>query len=220
MERRVFIQGTLGAPVGFATLPSVPSRSEPLGNESFHAASSEARRRSRFPNMLLTTHGGKRVRVYDDLVKDKTVVFHFMYTSCTDSCPLTTANLARVQAALGPRVGRDLFLYSITVDPAHDTPGALAAYAKLFDAKPGWLFLTGTKQDIRDLRRTFGDEPKGGFWQSEHLNLLAYGIEPLERWGKCSARLNPKWIVRYLSWLDPKGERPTGWWPPGQGISS
>jgi protein SCO1/2 len=168
--------------------------------------------------MLLTTHEGKRLRFYDDLVHGKTVVIHFMYTSCTDSCPLTTANLAQVQMALGPRVGRDLFLYSITVDPERDTPAVLRTYAERFDAKPGWRFLTGTKQDIRELRRTFGDEPRGGFWQSDHLNLLAYGVEPLERWGRCSAMLSPKWIARYLSWLDPKGERPTGWWPPGRAI--
>jgi hypothetical protein len=54
--------------------------------------------------------------------------------------------------------------------------------------------------------------------RSKHLNLLAYGIEPLERWGRCPALTDPKWIVRYLAWLDPKGERPTGWWPEGHGI--
>jgi protein SCO1/2 len=220
MERRVFVRAALGAPLVTATLASPPISSDTLAKEPVGVPTPVARRRSRFPNMALITHEGKAVRFYDDLVQDKTVVIHFMYTSCTDSCPLTTANLAQVQTALGPRVGRDLFLYSVTVDPERDTPELLRTYAKRFDVKPGWLFLTGTKQDIRDLRRTFGDEGKGGFWQSDHLRLLAYGVEPLERWGKCSAMLNPKWIARYVSWLDPKGERPSGTWPPGRGIPS
>ena len=94
----------------------------------------------------------------------------------------------------------------------------LREYAERFDVRPGWLFLTGAAQDIRTVRRMFGDEPKGSFWQSNHLRLLACGVEPLERWAKCSAMLPPKWIAHYISWLDPKGQRHTGWWPPGWAI--
>ena len=118
------------------------------------------------------------------------------------------------------RVGRPFAMYSISVDPEHDTPAVLRAYAARFDARPGWLFLTGAAQDIHSLRRSFGDTPEGGFWQSNHLNLVAYGIEPLERWGACPALTNPKWIVRYLDWLDPKGERPDGRWPAGHPASA
>jgi protein SCO1 len=218
MKRRLLIRGALAAPLLVAMPGARSARLEPMPKEPSGAQPPKARRQNRFPNMRLTSHEGKTVRFYDDLVRDKTVVIHFMYTNCTDSCPLTTANLAKVQTALRSRVGRDLFLYSITVDPEHDTPRMLREYAERFDVRPGWLFLTGTTQDIRTLRRTFGDEPTGRFEQSDHLRLLAYGVEPLERWAKCSAMLNPKWIARYVAWLDPKGERPTGWWPPGRGI--
>jgi len=68
-------------------------------------------RQLHFPNVTLTTHEGKRVRFYDDLLKDKTVTLNFMYTSCRDVCPITTANLAKVQKLLGPQVGRDIFMY-------------------------------------------------------------------------------------------------------------
>ena len=178
----------------------------------------EERRRSRFPNVVLKTQEDKAVRFYDDLLRDKAVLINFVYTRCTDDCPLATANLVRVQRILGERVGRDIFMYSITVDPRHDTPPVLRRYARTFDVRAGWLFLTGKTDDIQRIRGNFGDDPTQDFRQSDHLNLIAYGIEPLERWGKCPTLIDPEWIARYLLWLDPKGERPTGWWPPGQGI--
>jgi len=184
--------------------------------DSFAAAAADAQRRRRFPDLPLTTHDGRNVRLYGDLVEGKTVVFHFMYTTCTKSCPLTTANLARVRDLLGDRVGRDIFLYSITVDPAYDTPARLRDYARRFGTAPGWVFLTGRDDDVAVLRRRLGDDPARASEASNHLNLLTYGVEPLQRWGTCAALLDPKWIVRYISWLDPKGERPNGFWPPGR----
>ncbi len=96
-----------------------------------------------FPNVRLTTHEGDAVRFFDDLIKDKVVVINFMYTSCPDVCPLETAKLAELQAILGDRVGRDVFLYSITIDPKIDTPLVLREYAERYGARPGWQFLTG-----------------------------------------------------------------------------
>src|SRR6266850_2331875 len=92
------------------------------------------------PNVTLRTQDGVRVRFYDDLVKGKTVLINFMFTSCTAHCPFTTANLAKVQQALGPYAGRDVFLISISIDPANDVPATLASYAARFGAGPGWTF--------------------------------------------------------------------------------
>src|SRR5215831_3096467 len=75
-----------------------------------------------FPNVALTTHEGKKVRFYDDLIKDKIVTINFMYADCEGVCPGITANLVNVQRALGERVGRDIFMYSITLKPEHDSP--------------------------------------------------------------------------------------------------
>jgi protein SCO1/2 len=219
MRRREFLAAGVGGGLAHAALASAPAGSAPPEAQPFQSATPEARRRRRFPDLHLTTHEGTSVRLYEDLLEGKTVLVHFMYTTCTDSCPLTTANLARVRDLLGPRVGREVFLYSVTVDPSHDTPARLREYAGRFDVTPGWLFLTGQRQDIRTLRACFGDDPRRATGQSDHLNLLTYGVEPLERWGACPAMADPQWIARYLSWLDPNGERPTGWWPPGRGAS-
>ena len=218
MDRRDFFRGAMGLTLAGTTLAASPVPSGPTEEKRFQGLTPEQRRRRRFINVVLRTQDGASVRFYDDLLKDKTVLINFMYTTCTDDCPLTTANLVRVQTALRSRLGRDFFMYSITVDPEHDTHAVLKKYARTFGVQPGWLFLTGTQEDIRGLRRNFGDNPALEFTKSQHLNLLAFGIEPLERWGGCPTLADPKWIVRYLAWLDPKGERPTGWWPEGHGI--
>src|SRR6476661_10741235 len=109
-----------------------------------------------FPNVVLTTQDGVKVHFYDDVLKGKSVVIDLIYTSCVDSCPLETARLAQVQRMLGDRVGKDIFFYSITIDPKNDTPAALKAYAEKFHAGPGWTFLTGKKEEIDFLSKKLG----------------------------------------------------------------
>lgn len=109
-----------------------------------------------FPNVTLTTHEGKSVRFFDDLVKDKVVAINFIYTKCPDSCPLETAKLVTLQKILGDRVGKDVFMYSITIDPANDTPEVLKRHAEQYKVGPGWLFLTGKEEDITLLRKKLG----------------------------------------------------------------
>jgi protein SCO1 len=178
--------------------------------------SPEERRRRRFVNNTLVTHEGKEVRFYDDLIKDKTVLINFMYVMCKNEgfCPMMTYNLSQVQAMLGERMGKDVFMYSITLDPDNDTPELLASYAKHFKPKAGgWKFLTGTKQDIADVRESLGfrwANPEQDKLKQEHIGVLKYGIEPLERWGTCPALSKPEAIVAYLDWMTPNMRRPLG----------
>jgi len=158
----------------------------------------------------LHTHEHQEVRFYDDLIKGKTVLINFMYTACQDACPLTTATLVQVQKAFGARVGRDIFMYSLSVDPEHDTPEALGEYAKRFEVQPGWLFLTGVKANIARIRASFGDNPGLEASQSNHLSVIRLGIEPLERRAGYPTWSTPKTIMRYLSWIEPNGQRPDG----------
>src|SRR5437660_1451766 len=109
-----------------------------------------------FPNVELTTQDGKVVRFYDDLIKGKIVAIDLIYTTCQYACPLETARLAQVQKLLGDRMGKDVFFYSITIDPDHDTPPVLKEYAEKFSAGPGWLFLTGKQADIDVISRKTG----------------------------------------------------------------
>src|SRR5215510_6988917 len=109
-----------------------------------------------FPNLSLRTHQGRTVRFYDDLIAGRTVVINFMYAEGTGICPGMTSNLLRLQAALGQRVGREVFMYSLTLQPEHDTPEVLRRYVETHHIGPGWLFLTGARADIETLRHKLG----------------------------------------------------------------
>ncbi len=111
-----------------------------------------------FPNLPVVTQDGKTLRFYEDVIKDRQVVVSFIYTSCPDICPLTTARLALVKDALGSAMGRDVTFVSMTVDPETDTPARLKDYAEAFGAGPGWLFLTGKPDDIRTINAKLGNK--------------------------------------------------------------
>ena len=156
---------------------------------------------SYFPNVPLTTHEGKQVLFFDDLIEDKTVVINFIYTSCPDTCPLETAQLTRVQEILGNRLGTDIFFYSITIDPDNDTVEALRSYREKFGA--GWMFLTGKKQDIVMLRRKMGlyiEDIQGGT-NNHNVNMII-GNQASGRWMKRSPFENPYVLADQLTnWL-------------------
>jgi protein SCO1/2 len=100
------------------------------------------------PEFSFTERGGKEIRLAD--LRGNVWLADFIYTSCTDICPLQSAEMARIQNETKDRT--NLKLVSISVDPERDTPEVLADYADRFKADPErWLFLTGDRQKIYDL---------------------------------------------------------------------
>ena len=157
-----------------------------------------------FPNVTLTTQDGVDVRFYDDLVKGKIVAVNLIYTTCKYACPLETARLAQVARLLGDRMGRDIFFYSISIDPEVDTPAVLKAYAEKYQAGRGWTFLTGKKDDIDLISKKLGlysapnpANPDG------HTPMLVIGNEANGQWMRNSAVDNPKFLATTIGdWLD------------------
>lgn len=158
-----------------------------------------------FPNIPLTTQDGRTVRFYDDLLRNKVVAINFIYTSCTEVCPLETANLVQVYKQLAERAGRDVVFYSISIDPKNDTPEVLKAYAAKFGAP--WLFLTGKPDDIQLLGKKLGllrdrDVAAG----SHHSAQLLLGDEPKGQWQRNSAVDSPKFLAArmgtFFGWRD------------------
>jgi protein SCO1/2 len=172
-----------------AAAPAPAPRSSPWGS-------------SYFPNVPLVTQDGKTVRFYDDLLQGKKVLINFIFAQCDQGCPLDTVNMARVQQLLGERVGRDVFMYSITLDPEHDTPQALKAYAEQFGAKPGWLFLTGKRADIDQVRSKLGS--RGA--KEEHANTVQVGDVANARWIRVPLTADPNYIA-----LEAKNTLYPGW---------
>lgn len=169
-------------------------------------------RKRHLPNVELTTHEGKKVRFYDDLMRDKIVAINFMYATCEGICPTVMKNLAKVQARLGDRVGEDIFFYSITLKPQEDTPEKLAAHAAMHGVGKGWYLLTGQPEDIELLRRKLGfvdPDPETDEDTSNHIGNVRYGNEPLMRWGACPGMADPEFIVESILWVDGSTEAAT-----------
>ena len=157
-----------------------------------------------FTNAVFRTHENKEVRFYDDLIKDKHVVINFMYARCEGSCPITTANLVKAQEALKKRVGKDIFMYSITVKPEEDDPAALHHYAKMHSVKPGWLFLTGSRYDTDTLRLRLlaEDHPGIDLDVTQHTGMVRVINDSINRWFMCPAQASVETVVQAIRWCD------------------
>ena len=160
-----------------------------------------------FPNVQLVTQDGVSVRLYDDLLKGKSVAINVMYTSCRDEFPLETARMVQLQRLLGERVGRDIFFYSITIDPKRDKPEVLKAYAQKYGVGPGWLFLTGNEEDIKLATKKLGlSRVRDSASKDGHSASLMVGNEPSGLWMRNSAVDNPQFLAttigNLLGWKD------------------
>ena len=154
-----------------------------------------------FPNRPVLNQNGEKLRFFDDVIKGRMVVISFIYTSCTDICPLTTARLGQVADELGDAVGRDVFFVSITVDPKNDTPAKLKAFAQAFHLGPGWIFLTGTMADIRAINAKLGEQMRS---LNEHRNEIVLGNDATGEWARNSAFGDLKRLVLDIRAMDPK----------------
>jgi protein SCO1/2 len=195
--------------MGVSLVQTVFAAREGLAKERPKLTRADGPSAARFPNVTLTTHEGTEVRFYQDLIKGKIVLINFMYATCTNSCPTFTANLVRVQRLFGNRIGRDVFMYSISLDPEHDTPEVLSQYVKNYSVQPGWTFLTGSTADITTLRRRLGLrdlDPVVDADKSQHIGVVLYGDERFDRWAACPALSEPREIVKYVGLVD--GLRP------------
>jgi protein SCO1/2 len=169
------------------------------------SSSREAIRKRYLPDVIVQTHEGKAALFYEDLVKDKIVVLNFMYLNCESTCPTTLHNLMDVHARLKSRVGRDIFMYSITLDPERDTVAALRKEVHgHIGARPGWLFLRASPQDTEQLRRKLGfisSDPAVDANKSSHGAMIRFGNEPRELWATVSAFASPQAISRAILWV-------------------
>jgi protein SCO1/2 len=148
------------------------------------AESAETPAHKYFGDVKLVDQNGREVRLYTDLMEGRTVIINPMFTSCTGACPVMSGAMAKIQNHLGDRVGKDVRLISITVDPVNDTPAKLKEYAARFHAGPGWTFLTGSKENVEAAMRKLGqwvDAP------ANHQSLLLIGNDRTGLWKKAFA---------------------------------
>jgi protein SCO1/2 len=194
MQRRKFFATGTATLAGAAASGAIQAWNAPAA----------AATRSAIPNIAVLDQDGQAHRFYDDLVKDRVVMINFFFTSCGDTCPLVTENLREVQDLLGERVGQDIFIYSITLEPELETPAILKDYAQLWHIKPGWRFLTGRPDDIEHLRQALGfadTDPEFAQIKDSHTGSIRYGNDRIDRWAATAGLGRPAWIAKAVTAL-------------------
>jgi len=148
-----------------------------------------------FTDTVLINQNGEKMRLYSDLLKGKTVIIDSFFATCQGSCLPMSRNLAKLQDALGDRLGKDAVIISISVDPTVDTPPALKAYAKKLNARPGWYFMTGDKQNVDFALKKLGQFVDD---KQDHLNIFIIGNERTGLWKKAFGLAPPEELVKIV----------------------
>jgi cytochrome oxidase Cu insertion factor (SCO1/SenC/PrrC family) len=151
--------------------------------------------RKYFTDLPLFNQDGKPVRFYTDMLQGKVVLISFIYTNCTDICPILMPNLAEIQNQLGDRFGRGVHFVSISVDPESDTPEELKEYGEKYGAKAGWTFLTGKKENIDWVVYKLGQYTEDF---EDHTMLFLLGDVKNARWAKMRGDLPPEAVAARL----------------------
>lgn len=187
-------RGFIAAGIGGAVLPAISGSS---------ARRADPEQVNGFPNPPLLTQSGKRIRFYDDVIRgNKVLLVNMMYASCGNICPPNTANLMQVQQLLGDRMGRDVFFYSLTLQPGIDRSPDLQAYARRYGITAGWTFLTGAARDMDAVRRKLGfydPDPAVDADLAQHAGMVRIGNEAIDRWSMMPALMPPARLARTLA---------------------
>jgi protein SCO1 len=148
-----------------------------------------------FSDVELVNQDGEKVRFYTDVLKGKTVVVNAFFTTCTSVCPPMNRNFEKIQEAFGDRVGKDIFLVSLTVDPATDTPARLKDYAAKFHARKGWTFLTGRKENIDWALYKLGQYVED---RESHKTVVIIGNEATGLWKKALGMAKAEELIKLV----------------------
>lgn len=146
-----------------------------------------------FTDIILINQDGQPVRFYSDLIKNKVVVINAFFATCHGSCLPMNRNLEKVQEAFRERIGKDLFIVSISVDPELDTPASLKAYAKKLNAVPGRLFITGEKENVNRALYKLGQYVEQ---KDQHTNIFIVGNERTGLWKKVFGLARAEEIIK------------------------
>jgi len=160
-----------------------------------------------FTDTVLVNQNGERMRFYTDLMKGKTVVIDTFFATCQASCLPMNRNLAQIQEGLGDRLGKDVNILSISVDPGVDTPTLLKAYAKKLNAKPGWYFLTGDKESIEFILKKLGQFVDD---KNDHTNIFLIGNDRTGLWKKAFGLAKSEELMKVVESVvnDPGAAKP------------
>jgi len=186
------------ATTGFAqeqTSGQQPKPAEPASLKVSSGPAALSAAEKYFSDVELLDQDGQKLRFYTDVLKNKVVIINTFFTTCTNICPPMNRNFEKIQDALGDRLGKDAFLISITVDPQTDTPTRLKDYSRRFHARPGWLFLTGSKENVDWALYKLGQYVET---KDNHTSIFIIGNEPKGLWKKAFGLAKSEELIRIV----------------------
>ena len=148
-----------------------------------------------FTDVVLINQNGQKLRLYTDLLQGKVVIINSFFATCQGSCLPMNRNLEKVQQAFGDRFGKDVYILSISVDPTVDTPLRLKEYAQKLNAREGWYFLTGDKQNVDFALTKLGQFVSD---KQDHLNIFIIGNERTGLWKKAFGLAHSDELVKVV----------------------
>jgi protein SCO1 len=185
-------------PAALANTPAAPLPAPPAGSAETVAAQA-----LHIPDTTVYDQNGRKLNFYSDLVKGKTVAVNFIFTTCTTICPPLTATFRKVQQELGARVGRDVSLISVSVDPTTDVPARLRDFSAKFNAAPGWTFVTGSKPEIDQLLNALGAAVAN---KNDHTPMILIGNDAANYWTRAYGLAPAATLVKAIN--EAAGQQP------------
>jgi len=188
----ILVTALSGFPQG-QSAPSAPSSlSQP---QQAPGAGTASAAKKYFSDVELINQDGQKMRFYSDVLKDRVVIINTFFSTCTSVCPPLNRNFEKIQEALGDRLGKQVFLISISVDPEIDTPPRLKEYSQKFHARPGWIFLTGKKENVDWALYKIGQYVEN---KDDHKTIIIMGNEPKGLWKKAFGLAKPGELIKMV----------------------
>ena len=145
-----------------------------------------------FGDAELIDQNGVQRRFFSDLLAGHVVVINSFFSSCGGSCPVMAGTLAKLQKHLGARLGREVVIVSISVDPEHDTPDKLKQWAQRYGAQPGWYLLGGEPARVNAVLSKLGQAVEA---PDNHSPVMLIGNVDTGLWKKVFGLGNAKDVI-------------------------
>lgn len=164
------------------------------------------------PDLPIVTQKGDHLRFNSEVIKGRVAIVTGFFTTCTSMCPITQENLSHVARQLGPRLGKDVVIVSLSVDAGNDTPERMKAWGEKFHIGSGWVLAGGNKADVDTLLKSLGlfvDIPQ------RHQSALMVGSEATG-WVRVSSWTAPEKLVTLVDHVKSAAQARSGANPAGR----
>lgn len=158
------------------------------------------------PDVQVISQSGEHLRFNSDVVKGRVAVVTGFFTTCTAMCPITQENLSHLAKLLGNRLGKDVVIISVSVDPVNDTPERMKAWGEKFHIGPGWTLVSGDKGQVETLLKSLGLYVA---LPQRHQSALMIGNQKAG-WVRASSWSTPEKLVKVIDGLGPPGRQTAG----------